>query len=402
MKVPVSIANLQPTATTALIGFDRDKWNTVTLGDVSDDVSVRIDDPAASGQERFVGLEHFDSGQLKIRRWGSTENLESSMKAFSSGDVLFARRNAYLKRASLAEFDGLCSGDAIVLRERHGVLVPGFLALLINTNRFWEFAIANAAGTMSRRVNGKTLMRYEFDLPPLDQQRHIAEILWAADEHSSASQAAARAAASALETFTEHSLQQFTENCKVLSLAEIIMDERPLCYGIVQPGDPAKDGVPFIRVCDMEGDTVNISELVRVSAEVDQQYRRSRVITGDVLVSIVGTIGRVAVVGQECSGFNIARAVARITPNSLVHPEFLACLLRSPSVQRRLIGDAFESARKTLNLAKLAKLTLPVPEREAQEAFLGELSGYQDAVQRLTDVSTASSTFGRKLIDHIL
>ena len=161
--------------------LDRNSWRRVRLAEVCDEMSVRVDNPADSGQDRFVGLEHFDSGELKIRRWGTTSNLESSMKAFSSGDVLFARRNAYLKRASLADFDGLCSGDAIVLRENRDVIVPGFLTFILNTDRFWEFAIANAAGTMSRRVNGKTLMRYEFDLPPLDQQRRIAEILWATD-----------------------------------------------------------------------------------------------------------------------------------------------------------------------------------------------------------------------------
>jgi restriction endonuclease S subunit len=178
---PHSTETLKPDIVTALARFDRTKWKKATLGDVCDEISVRIDNPASSGNARFVGLEHFDSGNLKIRRWGSTENLESAMKVFSSGDVLFARRNAYLKRASLADFDGVCSGDAIVLRERHEAIVPGFLAFLLNTNRFWEFAIANAAGTMSRRVNGKTLMRFEFDLPPLDQQRRIAEILWAVD-----------------------------------------------------------------------------------------------------------------------------------------------------------------------------------------------------------------------------
>ena len=148
--------------------MQRAKWKKVTLREVCEEISVRIDDPASSGQERFVGLEHFDPGELKVRRWGTTENLCSSMKAFVAGDILFARRNAYLKRSSLVGFDGLCSGDAIVLREKPDCVVPGFLAFVLNSNRFWEFAIANAAGTMSRRVNAKTLMTYELDLPPLD------------------------------------------------------------------------------------------------------------------------------------------------------------------------------------------------------------------------------------------
>lgn len=129
LSEPRSTKTLKPDAVTAPARFDRTKWIKAALGDVCNEISERIDNPASSGQTRFVGLEHFDSGNLKIRRWGSTENLESAMKVFSSSDVLFARRNAYLKRASLADFDGICSGDAIVLRERNEIIVPGFLLL---------------------------------------------------------------------------------------------------------------------------------------------------------------------------------------------------------------------------------------------------------------------------------
>lgn len=162
--------------------IDKNQWTRVKLGEVCEEVSERIDNPSGGPALRFVGLEHLDSGELKVRRWGTTENLESAMKVFKSGDILFARRNAYLKRASLVDFDGVCSGDAIVLRENHKKLAPGFLAFVLNADKFWEFAVANAAGTMSRRVNGKTLANYEFDLPPLDQQRRIAEMLWSIDK----------------------------------------------------------------------------------------------------------------------------------------------------------------------------------------------------------------------------
>jgi type I restriction enzyme S subunit len=157
-------------------------WKISTLDEVATEISNRTDNPSKSGFERFVGLEHFDSCELKIRRWGSTSDLISAMKLFSKGDTLFARRNAYLRRASKVEFDGVCSGDAIVLREKRKYLVEGFLPLLMNTDAFWEYALANAAGSMSKRVNVKSLMKYQFPLPPKDEQRRIADILWAADE----------------------------------------------------------------------------------------------------------------------------------------------------------------------------------------------------------------------------
>ncbi len=98
------------------------------------------------------------------------------MKLFKSGDVLFARRNAYLKRTSQVYFDGICSGDAIVIRENQKKIVNGFLTILMNTDRFWEYAIANAAGTMSKRVKWRDLANYKFKLPSIKEQIKYIDI----------------------------------------------------------------------------------------------------------------------------------------------------------------------------------------------------------------------------------
>jgi type I restriction enzyme S subunit len=76
-----------------VLNIDKSTWKLTKLGELMDDISERVDNPAQSGYERFVGLEHFVSGDIKIRNWGTTENLTSSTKAFKAGDILFARRN---------------------------------------------------------------------------------------------------------------------------------------------------------------------------------------------------------------------------------------------------------------------------------------------------------------------
>ena len=165
-----------------VLNIDKSTWKLTKLGELLDDISKRVDNPSKSAYERFVGLEHFISGDIKIKNWGTTENLTSSTKAFKAGDILFARRNAYLRRASLVDFDGCCSGDAFVLRENHDKVVPGFLAFCMNSNALWDFANKNAAGTMSKRVKWRDLANYEFLLPPKDQQAQMAKLLWAMDE----------------------------------------------------------------------------------------------------------------------------------------------------------------------------------------------------------------------------
>jgi type I restriction enzyme S subunit len=150
-------------------------WSNADIEQIVDEVSDRVENPSQSEYQKFVGLEDFESGQFKIKKWGSTENLVSAMKLFKKGDLLFARRNAYLKRASEVDFDGVCSGDAIVLREKSKI-EKGLLTFILNTDRFWEYAIANAAGTMSKRVKWRDLAKYKFLLPPPPEQKQIATL----------------------------------------------------------------------------------------------------------------------------------------------------------------------------------------------------------------------------------
>ena len=151
------------------------------MSDVAVEVNDRENNPANSQYERFVGLEHYVSGEVIIRNYGSTQNLESTMKIFQSGDVLVARRNVYLKRAATVDFDGLTSGDSIVLRAKNPV-IGRILPFVLNTDAFWDFADQYSDGTMSKRLSPKTLMTYEFDLPNVDELESFADLLWAAND----------------------------------------------------------------------------------------------------------------------------------------------------------------------------------------------------------------------------
>lgn len=152
------------------------KCKTVNVGEVAEEISARIDNPSQSEYEKFVGLEDFETGELRINKYSTTENLVSAMKLFRSGDVLFARRNVYLKRVSQAVFDGVCSGDAIVMRVNQKIIFPEFLTLILNTNEFWDYALSNAAGAFSKRIKWRELAVYSFDLPDIKTQEKILEV----------------------------------------------------------------------------------------------------------------------------------------------------------------------------------------------------------------------------------
>ena len=129
------------------------------ISDVAEEVKDRENNPSESKYDRFVGLEHYVSGDVEITHFGSTERLESAMKVFKAGDILIARRNVYLKRASTVSFDGLTSGDSIVLRAKDPTIAR-ILPFVLNTDDFWDYADQYSDGTMSKRLSPKLLLAY--------------------------------------------------------------------------------------------------------------------------------------------------------------------------------------------------------------------------------------------------
>lgn len=165
--------------------------NKYKFGDIFTPISVAIKDAKESSYDKFVGLEHYDSLDPVISRYTDTSLLSSSVKEFHVGDMLVARRNVYLRRAGVALFNGLTSGDSIVLRIKSENDLPEsvkrdtltrILPFVLNSENFWIYANKHADGMNSKRISIDNLLNYEFNLPSIDEQKVLAEKLWAAYE----------------------------------------------------------------------------------------------------------------------------------------------------------------------------------------------------------------------------
>lgn len=161
--------------------INKANWTPVKFGDVVFEPKENAKDIYNEGIEHVVGLEHIDSENIHLIRSGKLEETTTFSKKFSKGDVLFGRRRAYLKKAALASFDGICSGDITVFRPKKNLL-PELLPFIVNNDKFFDYAVKHSAGGLSPRVKFKDLANYEFLLPPKAQQAQLAELLWAMDE----------------------------------------------------------------------------------------------------------------------------------------------------------------------------------------------------------------------------
>ena len=195
---------------------------------------VRLEDVAVEVRETWnqdrkdvpvVGLEHLEPDEIWLRQWNVNPDENTFTKGFKKGQLLFGRRRAYQKKMSLAPCDGICSGDITVIAARPEKIVPELLPFYLRTDAFFDFAMRGSGGSLSPRVKWSHISDYEFDLPPMDEQKKLAELLWAANDLKESYKKAITATDEMLKAkFRE----MFGENCANVSLNELvdIMDDK--------------------------------------------------------------------------------------------------------------------------------------------------------------------------------
>jgi type I restriction enzyme S subunit len=156
------------------------EWPTVKFGDAVRNVNTTTKDPESMGLDRVVGLDHMDPESLPLKRWDELIDLNegtSFTRIFKSGQVLFGKRRAYQKKVSVPEFDGICSGDILVFEPSSETLLPDFLPYIVQSDGFFDHALGTSAGSLSPRTKWQELAKYEFVLPPVEEQAAIASLL---------------------------------------------------------------------------------------------------------------------------------------------------------------------------------------------------------------------------------
>lgn len=120
-----------------------------------------------------VGLEHLTPEEITLTSWDDSSG-NTFTKMFHKGDVLFGRRRAYLKKAAVAPFDGICSGDITVITAKPDYLLPELLPFIIQNDALFDFAVEKSAGSLSPRVKWEHLKNYEFSLPDMEKQHELS------------------------------------------------------------------------------------------------------------------------------------------------------------------------------------------------------------------------------------
>lgn len=163
-------------------------------------------------------------------------------------------------------------------------------------------------------------------------------------------------------------------------LDSILAPTERISYGVVQPGKESLNGVPIVRVSDLRDGTIKTEKPLKISQEVESSYLRTRLTGGELLLSIVGTVGETAIVPESLKGWNIARAIARIPVREDIGARWVQLALKTETIKKLINSKLNTTVQPTLNLRDVSELPIPFPSKEKRSSILNILGSLDDKI----------------------
>ena len=313
----------------------------VKLGDIA--IEAKSSNKGDKTGCKIVGLEHLTPSNVMLSEWSEDTN-KSFTKEFLEGDVLFGRRRAYLKKAAVAPFDGICSGDITVIRAIDNKVDQNLLPFIIQNDFLFEYAVGKSAGSLSPRVKWKHLKEFELNLPPMEEQKKLAAVLW-----------------SIYETKEEYKkLIDATDELVKSQFIEMFANEEETedldsCAYI-------EKGKTITRNAVVEGDIPVVAAGIEPSCYHNQSNRAAGIITISASGANAGYVNYwdVPIFASDCNTV--------LTKNAeRLDNVFLFCRLRV--MQQEIFGMQHGSGQPHVYAKDLAKIKVPIPSIDRQRQF---------------------------------
>jgi type I restriction enzyme S subunit len=373
-------------------------WQTKKLGDLC--VLTSGGTPSKSNPRFWVGDVPFVSARdLKSDRI-ETALLHISREAVEKSAAKLAPVGSLLMLVrGMGLANGIQVGEVTAsvafnqdIRALHPPLdsvLPRFLLLALRNgfiNGDGQRVLSSAAhGTL--KIDTDVLREIAVPLPSLPEQQRIVGILDEAFESIAIAEANTernqKSARTLFSSTLTAALRDERNGWGSRKLESLLLEGRNISYGIVKPGRPDPKGVRLIKSQQVRDDAMDLSVDFRITKELDQEYARTRLQGGEILLNLVGaSIGRSAIAPKALRGANVSRAISVIP----VLPELAPWIqynLRGSVGQKLIQSKTGGSAQPVLNLSEVKSLTIPFPPFDEQRAIIGKLDDVAKETQRL-------------------
>ena len=327
----------------------------------------------------YVGGEHIESENIRVHSRGII--VESTIGpmfyyGFKAGDFLLVSRNPHLKKAGLVDFDGICSEKTFVLETANSdVLLPEFLPFVLQNERFWDYAYRHRHGSTNTFINWSTLANYEFELPDLETQRKLAEVLWSINDTMEAYK-------NLISATDELVKSQFMEQFVIEApyertrLGDHISQIRGVSY---KPADLrpslSEESVLLLRANNIGAGRINHDEVQYVAKEKVSTVQLIR--AGDILMCAssgsLEHVGKAAICLPSIEGETFGAFCKLIRPKGDLLPEYIAAYFETDEYREIIMQLACGSNINNLKAEHIDELQIPTPPAEVQEAFVSFL-----------------------------
>lgn len=383
---------------------DKTTWKKVKLGDVVRQLKDSVN-AQTCGLEYYLGGEHFNTDDLHTNGKGAIEGSTigpAFTMRFKLGHVLIVSRNPHLRKMAVADFEGVCSNVTYVCETKSDELLQEFLPFIIRSTDFWNFAEANKRGSTNFYLNWSDFAQYVFCLPPIAEQKRIAEILWAADE--------------ALATYR-------TMRARIQQLQQAFINEwvdahstRFYKFSDIWEQSP-ESGCSASEVARETGHYVlslsAISENGYKPGEKKRVERTSKMekailSKGDLLISRSNTmelVGLSAIYSEDTKNVSFPDTMMRISINECkATKEYIATLFNAAYGRQwmRKICAGTSHSMKKINRKSLGEVPIPLAEIIQQTNFLKKCKNFNDAIGMCTQKINDLQNMLFALIDHYL
>ncbi len=370
-------------------------WDVVQLGKACQLGRENVD-PQELPEMPYVGLEHIESGEPKLRRWGNSSEVKSSKKHFHPGDVLYGKLRPYLDKAVLAEIEGICSTDILVLKADPDRTMPEFLVHSLHTKQFLSYAVSTTTGTNLPRTRWTSLKGFKLALPPLPEQRRIAHVLStiqraiaAQDDLIAAAREVKRSLMQRLFTYGPGPEPAPTKETEIGEIPEH-WEVRPANQVFERITDGTHDtpgklpaGIPLVtsKLIKQSRVLIALADYFISYEDHEEVSKRSGIDTWDVLYSMIGTIGEVAVIRPEYPSFSIKNVGLFKSGGNRLLAEYTAYWLQSDNAKNFAMLRASGTSQKYVPLGLLRKFPIPYPSVSEQHEIVTALSAAEHKIE---------------------
>ena len=331
--------------------------------------------PVEADKDTYIGLEHLDSGNLEVSRWGSEVAPIGDKLVMRKGDVLFGRRRAYQKKVAIAPFDGIFSAHGMVLRPIESVITKEFFPFFISSDYFLDAAIQISVGSLSPTINWRDLCKLEFNIPSIEQQNAISGMLQEMNHLKNAYGELLKGmdvlVQSQFVEMFEGTERAFPE-CSIMEACTDKDDIKCGPFGTqLKQSEYTHSGVPVWGIPEINSEFKKEPEIF-VTTEKAEQLSQFSLIPGDIAMSRKGNVGQCAIYPESFQPGIIASDVLRIRADrKRIVPRFMQYQLHySENVRNQILQVSNGAVMAGINVTKLKAITVFTPPLELQEDFV--------------------------------